>query len=224
MTTPDRLLYHTPGACSRVALNALEEIGLPYREESVALMRGAQRQPEYLAINPKGKVPVLVDAGLVVTELPVILFHLATVEPDAGLLPLDADGRVPLACLSDLIWLSGALHPIAVRMLRPTAFSMVDPAGVAAIAGAELAAHAALVSECLAKQDWWYGDSWSITDMLASWVFATAGQYGFSYADFAPLAEHRERVEARPSFVRAREREIAVLARDALSLPPGFTL
>lgn len=221
---PSRLLYHTPGACSRVVLNALEEIGAPYRERSVALMTGAQYQPEFLAINPKSKVPVLVDDGVVVTELPVILYHLATAHSGAGLLPRGSDGRPTLEALSDLVWLSGTMHPIAARMLRPTALSGADPEGVKAIAAAELARHAARISNRLSDAAWWYGDTWSITDMMLSWVFATAGQYGFSYADFKPLAAHRERVEARPSFIRARACEIAVAARDGLAMPPGFTL
>ncbi len=221
---PDRLLHHTPGACSRVALNALEEIGLPYREQSVALMTGAQYRPEFLAVNAKSKVPVLIDNGVTVTELPVVLYHLALAEPRARLLPAAADGKPALDCLSDLVWLAGTLHPTAARLLRPTALSAIDPEGVKAIATAQLEVHAARICGRLATRAWWYGSDWSITDMLLAWVYATAGQYGFSYAAFEPLAAHRARVEARPSFIRARACELAVAERDGLSLPPGFTL
>ena len=223
--TTSRLLHHTPGACSRVVLNALEEIGLPYRERSVAILAGAQRMPEYLAINPKGKVPTLVDAdGVVYTELPVITYHLALAQPEARLLPTDASGQVPLACLSDLTWLSGTLHPIIARMFRPTSLSVADPNGVKAIAYAEMNGHAAGVSSRLEGQRWWYGDDWSITDVMLNWVFSTAGQYGFPYADFPVLAAHRERVEMRPSFIRARACEVRARERDSLSLPSGFKL
>lgn len=220
----NRTLYMTPGSCSRVALNALEEIGLPYSEKIVELMRGAHRQPDYLAINPKGKIPVLDEDGVIFTELPVILYHLATVQPEARLLPTGPDGRPTLASLSDLIWLAGALHPLAGRLMRPTALSTIDPDGVKATALADFNGHAAGVSARLSQRLWWYGEEWSITDVLLSWVFATGGQFGFSYSDFKPLADHRARVEARPSFVRARAREIEIVERDQLAQPPNFKL
>ena len=157
-------------------------------------------------------------------ELPVILYHLALAQPEARLLPTDASGQVPLACLSDLTWLSGTLHPIIARMFRPTSLSVADPNGVKAIAYAEMNGHAAGVSSRLEGQRWWYGDDWSITDVMLNWVFSTAGQYGFPYADFPVLAAHRERVEVRPSFIRARACEIRARERDSLSLPSGFKL
>ena len=52
------VLYHTPGACSRLTLSALEEIGLMYEDQVVNIFSGEQRSPTYLAINPKGKVVV----------------------------------------------------------------------------------------------------------------------------------------------------------------------
>jgi glutathione S-transferase len=84
------IIYHTPGSCSRVVLVALERIGAPFEARAVSLMTGAQYQPAFQAINPKGKVPVLVDGDLVVTEIPVILYHLASRHPEAALLPIGA--------------------------------------------------------------------------------------------------------------------------------------
>ena len=52
-------LYYSPGACSLAPHVALEEVGAPYEAVKVALAKGEQRTPEYLAMNPKGRVPVL---------------------------------------------------------------------------------------------------------------------------------------------------------------------
>ena len=52
-------LYYSPGACSLAPHIALEEVGIAYEPVKVALAKGEQRTPEYLAINPKGRVPVL---------------------------------------------------------------------------------------------------------------------------------------------------------------------
>lgn len=220
----DRLLYHTPGSCSRVALTALEEIGEPYRDKCVALLAGEQRSPDYLAVNPKGKVPVLVEEGVAITELPVILYHLAVACPTAGLLPLDPDGSVTLSGLSDVVWVAGTLHPTVARCFRPSKISTKDPEGVKATGMAELAEYAAMISRRLSNGPWWYGGSWSITDTFLAWIFSLAAQYGFDLHEFPVLDEHRAAVERRPSFVRARTHELRIAQRDRMVMPPGFQL
>src|SRR6267378_8624560 len=79
-------LYFAPDTCARVPLIALEEIGHRYSLEVVAFMKGQHRSPEYLALNPKGKVPTLVVHGEALTENVAILTWLAVRFPDAHLL------------------------------------------------------------------------------------------------------------------------------------------
>lgn len=221
---PDHLLYHMLGSCSRVALHALEKIGMPYRESGVALMRGVQREAAFLAINPKGKVPVLVSDGRVITELPVILYHLATTYPKAGLLPAGDDARIEIKALSDLIWFAGTLQPLVNRMFRADAISQVDPNGVKANAIVQLETPAAAIAARLSNRKWWYGDTWSIADTFIAWVFWAAQSSGFPLANYQILIKHRARVEAWPSYARALARERKALARDDLPLPPGMSL
>jgi glutathione S-transferase len=83
--------YYFSGACSLGIHILLEEIGAPYEAEPVDLMSGAQYRPEFVAINPKSKVPVLVlDDGAVLTEWPAIATYLGVTNMGAGLLPMDA--------------------------------------------------------------------------------------------------------------------------------------
>jgi len=75
---------------------ALEELGLPYTLHSVNVRKGEQKTPEFLALNPNGKVPVLVDREtpanpLILTESAAILIHLA--EKTGRLLPTDGEAR-----------------------------------------------------------------------------------------------------------------------------------
>jgi glutathione S-transferase len=77
-------LYFAPDSCPRVPLIALEEIGHPYTLEVVALMKGQHRSPEYLALNPKGKVPTLVVDGEPLTKNVAILTWLAERFPHAN--------------------------------------------------------------------------------------------------------------------------------------------
>src|SRR5258708_29151872 len=66
-------LYYSPGACSLASHIALEEAKAPYAIQRVDLKAGEQRSPEYLKVNPKGRVPALATDRGVLTEIPVIL-------------------------------------------------------------------------------------------------------------------------------------------------------
>jgi glutathione S-transferase len=79
-----------PGTCGRVTLIALEEVGVPVAER--LLLRGWHSDPEYLSINPKGRVPTLLIDGVPFTETPAILTHLSRLYPDSHLLPSGNEG------------------------------------------------------------------------------------------------------------------------------------
>lgn len=76
-------LYYLKGACPLVTQIVLEWMGLPYEAESVE--RDALKNPEFLALNPVGSVPVLIDGDLVLTQTVAILEYLTELHPDAGL-------------------------------------------------------------------------------------------------------------------------------------------
>jgi glutathione S-transferase len=81
-------LYYAPGACSIGIHVLLEEIGAPYEAVPVNLREGAQFKPDFTAVNPKSKVPTLVqDDGTVQTEYPAIAWWLAATNPRARLMP-----------------------------------------------------------------------------------------------------------------------------------------
>ncbi|KAA1178092.1 glutathione S-transferase [Rhizobium tropici] len=81
--------YFAPGSCALASLIALEESGLAYEPRRLNLANGDQRQPDYLAINPKGRVPALVTDRGVITENIAILTYIAQSVPAAKLAPLD---------------------------------------------------------------------------------------------------------------------------------------
>ena len=84
---PRLKLYHASPSRSSVTLWMLEELGEPYEIELLNLKNGDQRKPEYLAVNPMGKVPTLDDAGTIVSEVSDICCYLADAYPKAGLAP-----------------------------------------------------------------------------------------------------------------------------------------
>jgi glutathione S-transferase len=90
---PRLKLYHATPSRSTVAMWMLEEVGEPYTIELLNLQRGDQQKPEYLALNPMGKVPTLVDGDVVVSEVSAICCYLADTYPQAALAPPIGDPR-----------------------------------------------------------------------------------------------------------------------------------
>lgn len=89
-------LYHNPHSRSMMVLAMLHELGEPFEIVPVDLQKKEQKSPAFLALNPMGKVPVLTDGDMVVTEVPAILTYLADKYPEAGLAPaVDAPERGP---------------------------------------------------------------------------------------------------------------------------------
>ncbi|RDU97024.1 glutathione S-transferase family protein [Trinickia dinghuensis] len=125
----DYRLYYSPGACSMAVHVVLEEIGAPFALHEVSVARAENRQASYLAINPKGFVPVLEISGepQILTELPAILAFLAKRHPEAGLLPQTSaidEARV----FEWLAWLAGWVHGVGYGGIwRPERFSAEDP-------------------------------------------------------------------------------------------------
>ena len=81
------ILFYAPGACSLASHIALTESGLAFEARSVDLSRGEQRDESFLALNPKGRVPLLLAPEGTISESPAILEYVASVAPDAGLVP-----------------------------------------------------------------------------------------------------------------------------------------
>jgi glutathione S-transferase len=81
-------LYYAPGTCALATHIALEEAGAPYEAVRLDFGSQAQRSPEYLAVNPKGRVPALVTESGTITETPGLLLFVAQRFPNAELAPL----------------------------------------------------------------------------------------------------------------------------------------
>jgi glutathione S-transferase len=103
-------LYFAPGSSSFAVHIALHEIGVPFEGKPMSFKNNDLRSPEYLAINPEGKVPTLVIDGRPLTEVAAILYYLAKRFPDAGLLPRD-DIEADAQALSWMSFAASTLHP-----------------------------------------------------------------------------------------------------------------
>jgi glutathione S-transferase len=105
-------LFHSPQSRSGAALVLLEELAAPYRLHVLNMNAGEQRKPEYLAVNPMGKVPAIRHRDTLVTEQVAISIYLADAFPEAGLAPaIDDDARG--AYLRWLVFYAACFEPAA---------------------------------------------------------------------------------------------------------------
>ena len=85
------VFYHNPRSRAQMAHWMLEEVGAPYRIVPISFEKGEHKSPEFLKVNPMGKLPTIVHRGIVVTETGAIIAYLADAFPAAGLAPAVSD-------------------------------------------------------------------------------------------------------------------------------------
>jgi glutathione S-transferase len=103
-------LYFAPGSSSMAVHIALHEIGVPFEGRPISFRKREHRAPDYLALNPEGKVPTLLIDGRPLTEVAAILYYLAKRFPDAALLPKD-DTEAEAQAISWMSFIASTLHP-----------------------------------------------------------------------------------------------------------------
>ena len=104
------ILYFAPGSSSMAVHIALHEIGVPFETRPMSFAKEDMRAPSFLALNPEGKVPVLLVDDRPLTEVAAILFYLARRFPEAELLPRD-DPEAEAQALSWMSFIASTLHP-----------------------------------------------------------------------------------------------------------------
>jgi glutathione S-transferase len=112
-------LYYFPGACSLATHIVLEWLGAPY--DTVKLDLAGTKSPEFLALNPNGAVPLLIDGDFVLSQNAAILFYLAERHPNARLLG-DGSARERFEVLRWLSFLNSDLHSAFKPIFKPGRF------------------------------------------------------------------------------------------------------
>jgi len=105
-------LYHSPGSRAFTAYWMLEEIGVPFSVQPIDIRKGEQKAPEYLKLNPAGKVPTLTDGDVVVSENPAIAIYLADRYSYGTLAPRIED-KDRGAYLKWMVYATAVVDPVA---------------------------------------------------------------------------------------------------------------
>jgi glutathione S-transferase len=193
-------LFSYPGTVTLACQIALEEAGAEYELVRVDFATNAQREPDYLAINPKSRVPALATDRGVITEAPAILTYIAQAYPAARLAPLD-DPFAFAQVQAFNAYLCSWVHPVAAHRHRGYRWAD-DPAAIADMrrkAPENFARAAQLIETEYLRGPWVMGDDYSICD---PYLFTVAGwlpRDGIEMARFPKIAAHFERMKARPA-------------------------
>jgi glutathione S-transferase len=199
--------YTNPMSRGRIVRWMLEEIGHPY--ETVLLdYASSMKAPEYLAINPMGKVPAIVHDGTVVTEAAAICAYLADAFPDQGLAPAPGNPR-----RGDYYrWLFFAAGPVEA-VVTGKALGLLAPAdkkGMAGYGSYEDVVEA--LGGAIARGPYLCGDQFTAADLYVASQLGFATQFGMiePRADFSA---YLGRMSERPAAKRAREIDDALIAQ-----------
>lgn len=201
-------LFYAPGACSFVPHAALELADATFEPVMVKLHKGEQRAPEYLALNPRGQVPVLVEGNDVVTQIPAIALHIDSLFPQAGLLP--ASGMARTRALQALMWMNNTVHPTFTHVFMPQKFT-ADEAAQQAVKAHAVQAYRGLLEEiegmARAASPWLAGAQPGVLDAYALTLLRWGGYAGIDPTTLGATWDLSQRFAALPAVARAIERE-----------------
>jgi glutathione S-transferase len=193
-------LYYEKGTCALASHIALEEAGAEYSTMRVNFGAGEQRSPEYLAVNPKGRVPSLVTERGILTETPAMLAFIAQSFPKAGLAPLDDPFRFAEVQAFNS-YLCSTVHVAHAHRLRGARWAD-DPAAIEAMTRKvpdSMAACFDLIEGKMFRGPWVMGESYTICDpylfTIARWLEGD----GVDPARFPKVKAHRDRMSERPA-------------------------
>jgi glutathione S-transferase len=203
-------LFYALGSCSLASHIALEEAGADYELVAMSTKAGDQRTPQYLAINPKGRVPALVTDHGVLTETPAILAYVAQTYPAARLAPLD-DPFAFAEAQAFNSYLCSTVHVAHAHKHRGYRWAD-DPAALAEMTRKVPETEAAcfqLIEDELFKGPWVMGEAYSVCD---GYLFTLAGWLegdGVDLRRFPRVHEHNMRMRERRAVRKVLAEEAA---------------
>jgi len=200
-------LFAIRGSCSFASHVTLEESGAKYGVYYVNADANEQHTPDYLKINPKGKVPVLKVSGKIITENVAIQYYIAQRFPEKKLCPLDIDCK--MEWLSFISWISNTVQPDARHVARPEVYSD-EPTTFPAIREKGKVTFSKWLREFdkrLENGSWMMGDQFTTADPYALVFVGVAKRLKISLTEFENCAQWVRRMRERPAVRKVLELE-----------------
>lgn len=208
-------LYYAPIACSMVPYIALTEVGAPFDVHSVNMKRGDNRTPEYLRLNPKHAVPILIIDGKPLAENVAILTWIARAFPKVGLLP--SDPMEEIKAISFMAWCASGIHPRLTPQAFPERFCDVPGTedAVKRCAQKLLFEGYAIANDMLADGREWFFGTFTAPDAYFFWCFRRGTQFNLDLSKYPHCLAHFERMKTRPSVQKVLAFEASVMEQFA---------
>lgn len=212
-------LYQFPPTRSLRAIWALRELDLPCEFITVNLLAGEHRDPEFLKLNPAGKLPVLVDGDVVLTESVAIVLYLAEKYPDKGLVPRDPVARAQV--YRWLLFAATELEQPLWRIARHTALYPPERrlAADVDIASEEFRAMASVLAAHMVDREFVVGDRISVADLVLAYTLDWGNEAKLLGAQPVLLA-YLERLYARPRAPQRIAQAMASISQGASATAP----
>lgn len=197
MSDRDFTFFHAPNSRSSCMLYLIEELGVPHTLHPLSFAKGDHKAPEFLAVNPMGKVPAIRHGDTVVTEQGAIALYLGDLFPETGMCPEIGDpSRGSL--LRWLFFYGSCVEPAILQK----AMKWPDPPKSTAGYGSYDDTVETVVGQ-LAKGPWFLGERFTVADGL--WGPALGWLTSFGLFPKTPeIAAYLARIESRPATARAR--------------------
>ena len=192
-----RLLGRATSGNVQKVIFLLEELGAEYTREDYGRQFDNTSTAEYGAMNPTRKVPTLVDGDLVVWESNTILRYVAA-KHGSALLPQDPGARTQVERWMD--WMLAALNPVYLAGFRD---AKKPEAERGPTVGKDLHAELAVLEGQFGRHDWAAGAEFSLADVALGPVVVRCLGYPFGMPPLPALEAWRERLRARPAFMKA---------------------
>jgi glutathione S-transferase len=192
------VLYYAPNTCALAPYVTLTEAGAAFEVRPLNFRQNEQRSPDYLRLNPKHKVPLLIVDGQPLTESPAIQIWIARNFPQAKLLP--SDPWQELNAISILSWCSSGIHPYLSRINAPPRVCDLPGAEASVVAAAKEFLFEAyeIADDMLAGREFFF-DHFTAADAHFFWCIRRGGQLGVDASGFENCAAHFERIKGRAS-------------------------
>ena len=199
----DITLYHSPGACSTATFISLAEAGADFDLKIISLKDNEQSSPDYAALNPKKKVPLLVVDGKGLSENVAIQTWVAETYADAKLFPSSSWDQK--RALSHMGWFGSGIHPHITRHFKPIKFCGHTDShdDMKAKAKAMYMEQLALVETELNGKTWFF-DHYTVCDSYFFWIYDRALREDFDLTGFEYCTAHHQRMGERESVKKLR--------------------
>lgn len=192
-------LYYSRASCAYALHILLHDAGADFTTVEIDFATGEQTSPDFLAINPKGRVPALVTPDGILTENPAILLYIAQTHPETKLAPSEPFALARAQSFN--MFLASTVHVAHSHKHRGARWAD-DPAAQAAMTAKvteNMAMYAGMIEAHYFTGPWVLGEDYSMCDAYLALITRWLGADGVDLADFPNLQAHDALMRTRPS-------------------------